>query len=235
MFSHPSCLAVVQRFLWQSLTFVSWYSQNLMVKNISGREKSLLLFFHLVFFLPRVHPARCLMAKRKIGKKLEGTAQQEGLDAAVVLSSSSLPLKMSSFVGADRETCSDGHHYSRTVRCCEGSSLLRMILRILLSCVFLDFMCNRRGEESSGRHGGREVLISGWVEGSRVSLYLHRCGRETNTVKPVRFNFNTDDYVSLVPTLWVSYVKVLVRSLLRSVLRVLGHSAGTLLRSLQHY
>lgn len=52
-------------------------------------------------------------------------------------------------------------------------------------------------------------LVSRWMEGGRVRLYLHR--------------------------LWVSYVKVLVWSLLRPVLRVLGHSAGTLLGSLKHY
>lgn len=58
-----------------------------------------------------------------------------------------------------------------------------------------------------GRAAG--VLVSRRMEGSRVCLYLHR--------------------------LWVSYVKVLVCSLLRSVLGVLGHGAGTLLRRLQHH
>lgn len=208
-----------------------------MVKNISGREqrKVCCCFSTWFSFSHGSTQQGASWLKEKLGRSWREQRSRRGWIAAVVLSSSSLPLKMSSLFGADGETCSDGHHCSRTVRCCEGSSLLRMIPRILLSCVFLDFMCNRRGEKSSGRHRGREVLISRWVEGSRVSLYLHRCGRETKTVKPVRFSFNTDDYVNLVPTLWVSYVKVLVCSLLRSVLRVLGHSAGTLLRSLQHY
>lgn len=59
-----------------------------------------------------------------------------------------------------------------------------------------------------GSRGG-VGLVSRRMEGSRVCLHLHR--------------------------LWVSYVKVLVCSLLRSMLRVLRHGAGALLRRLQHH
>lgn len=124
-------------------------------------------------------------------------------------------------------------NYSQSIRCCEAWRLLCSLptLRFFLSIGNLASQpagSGNAGTQSWAQFGSKDKgsscnLVSRWMEGCRVGLYLHGCGESTLHYKhPTSAGAETEARVC-VHTLWMSYVKVLVCPLLRSVLGVLGH------------
>lgn len=120
-----------------------------------------------------------------------------------------MKIKRFFWCGINTEVGSDDRQFNQSGRCCKtfSSSSASRGLPHIRQAVRAHSWEQLGGEATV--EGFRRSLVSRRMEGSRVSLYLHR--------------------------LWVSNVKVLVCPLLRSMLGVLGHRARPLLRRLQHH